>query len=123
EPEEEPLEAVPAELSAPPIEPEPEPELAPTLRAPTPVLTAAPTGFVRFRCACGADFQASSAHAGEPARCTRCGDVLFIPARSEVSRADVRPVKASFDQKNRYKPGKDPSASSSGALLALLVLL
>src|SRR5205085_618144 len=85
----------PVEAAPPPLEAEPDPEFAPTLRTPTPVLTPPATGLVRFRCACGADFQASGAHAGEPARCTRCGDVLFIPARSEPAAAGERPIKAS----------------------------
>ncbi len=92
--------------------------------APATVL-AAPVG-VRFRCACGAQYQARPEHAGEPTHCPRCGDVLFIPAAG-AARAAGRPAAASHDRADQYA---DPDAAAPrsartrllGALLVLLLL-
>src|SRR5581483_4049947 len=93
---------------------------------PTPVkpaATGAPAGMIRFRCGCGAVFQAAREHATQPARCTRCGDVLFIPTRAQAVRANYEPVKVSFDAKDRYRPGKDPGVSMVPFFIVVLLLL
>src|SRR5262249_44578497 len=80
------------------------------------------TDVLRFRCACGSDFQARPEHAGQPTRCLRCGEILFIPSRQKMRQADGRPVLAALDCENRYQPRREPG-SWAGVLLVLILLL
>ncbi len=98
--------------------------LAPLLPPSRSAPVAAPrTDMLRFRCACGAEFHARPEFQGEPTRCTRCGEVLFIPTRQMVARTDGRPVKVAFDREDRYRPYREPGAGLMGFLTVLLVLL
>jgi hypothetical protein len=80
---------------------------------------------VRFRCACGAEYQAQPEHAGEPALCPRCNDVLFIPSAAAVARAGGKPVLASWDRRGQYRPKSELWAQLArlGVGLVLLGLL
>ncbi len=85
-----------------------------------PAAAAARTDVLRFRCACGAEYHAQPEFAGEPTRCMRCGEVLFIPSRQTAARTGGRPVKVGFDRDDRYKPKRE---AGSGLLTFLAVLL
>src|SRR5262249_53983969 len=91
--------------------------------APATMLTR-PVSGIRFLCACGAEYQAHPDHAGQPALCPRCNDVLFIPSAA-ASRAAGKPLAASRDRRDQYRPkteGLSPLARF-GIVLGVLLLL
>lgn len=77
---------------------------------------------IRFRCVCGADYQARPEHAGEPARCPRCGEVLFIPTRAAASLPG-RPVLAARNRADQFAPKKDRGALWARLAIAAVVVL
>src|SRR5262249_14875026 len=98
--------------------------LRPPAGAPATMLSR-PTVGVRFRCACGAEYQALPAHAGKPTVCPRCNDILFIPAPGAVSRAGGKPAFASRNRRDQYRPKPDgwTPLVRLGVVLGVLVLL
>jgi len=112
-----PLTAGPAQMAGSTV-------LRPPAGSPATMLTR-PTVGVRFRCACGADYQARSEHAGKPVVCPRCNDVLFIPSPAAVSRAGGKPVLASRNRRDQYQPkpeGWSPLVRL-GVVLGVVLLL
>ncbi len=95
---------------APVITTPPAPSAAPPPRAASP-------GVVRFRCLCRAEYQARREHAGQPTRCPRCGEILFIPAS-----ASPEPATAAVDRPDRYVPRPEGTSFGVKVLVVLLVL-
>jgi hypothetical protein len=75
---------------------------------------------VRFRCLCGGEYQARQEHAGQPARCPCCGEVLFIPARAA---ATAGPVLAARERPDRYQPRQEGLSMGMRLGIVGLVLL
>ena len=120
--------AVPPPLAAP-VPPHSEsPLLAHPVTGSTVLRVAAPvtmtasdprTALVHFRCLCGGDYQARPEYAGEPTRCPRCGEVLFIPDRA----AGAAGVVAARERSNRYGPSARGLSLGARLGVAFLVLL
>ena len=114
---------------APPVTHTESPLLAQPVTGSTVLRSAAPatmlaqdsrTAGVRFRCLCGAEYQARQEHSGQPARCPYCGEVLFIPSRSAASSG---PVLAARDRADRYQPRREGLSTGLRLGLVFLVLL
>jgi hypothetical protein len=80
-------------------------------------------GNVRFSCACGAEYQAGKSSGGQPAKCTRCGEILFIPTWEAYQRNSYKPLAAARDRPDLYRPrSQEGMGGGTVALVVLLVL-
>jgi hypothetical protein len=99
------------------------PLLAQPAQEPEPARPVDATGNHHFRCACGGAYQARSEHAGQPTRCPRCAEILFVPTAESVRQASGRTVLAAHDRGDRYQRTRYPDRAYAGVLVAILALL
>jgi hypothetical protein len=117
------LASVPPLVAVPPsVPPRPADQTMdyPAPRPPAPANVAPQAGLVSFRCGCGSVYQARGENAGQPTRCPRCSDVLFIPGHEQAPGV---PVLVTHDGPKRYRRPVKETALYLKVLAVLVVLV
>src|SRR5262249_51799963 len=61
----------------------------------------APPGWIRFRCACGKQFQVQAEYAGRKTKCPSCGEPVVIPKTGSQARPPRPPADGLDDDRPR----------------------